>query len=603
MPGLYRQAGAALSGPGLPVDFQGHVAARTGAPEDAKKSIDQVLSTAAANPVALAELALVTLGDRDVPKAIETLQLAVAASPSPMPSIIADAVAGIAETLTALGEVRAGLGHLLLAANLLPGDERVLATIVRSNASAQVPLLFKEEPDFSNAPSGAAWQAQYDEAIAPTHRGAWRVAADKLTTLSQSQPDVPLVCARWLRSVPGCWMIGVPSRPCARLAALEVPLDDRVEAEALAQLLDEDAQTDSIDVVQLEYPIHNIDELTEKLSDRRVAAAHVETSAWTERSETPPRHSYMLLDRPCPPAAPACARRRAKRSGARAGLRPANRSRGSAGIDRGSSESCRRESRAAGFVRRSIGPPRTRGKARRDSRQSMGAKLELAPTRRYSRRPGAQAAGRAAPTRHPANLDHDPLGVLAGKTPQQAGPDPRLRIPLLAAILLLELSFQEPSVGDLFDELRRRLELPPARPIDPANWGDGRIPLVRLHRVQWQTADDEVLLSANRRATFAAARLALRQTLLAILDRKSLESKVDRGQIFGLLSRLDDDTSQAIRYLDQARSAAEAAGKSTAMWDVQELSLRLERGEPEEFGRLVGHIQQHHGREPGVAQG
>ena len=38
------------------------------------------------------------------------------------------------------------------------------------------------------------------------------------------------------------------------------------------------------------------------------------------------------------------------------------------------------------------------------------------------------------------------------------------------------------------------------------------------------------------------------------------------------------------------------------MWDIEELTLRLERGEPNEFSSMLKHIQQHHSREPGVSQ-
>ena len=104
--------------------------------EEAKRVVESVLSAAPANPVALAQSALLSLEDVHLATAIETLQRSIANSPTPMPAAVVDVIAGVAEMLVALGQVPAALGHLLLVASLSANDERTLALILRLNGSA-----------------------------------------------------------------------------------------------------------------------------------------------------------------------------------------------------------------------------------------------------------------------------------------------------------------------------------------------------------------------------------------------------------------------------------------------------------------------------------
>ena len=574
-----------------------------GRTEDARRAIESVLAQAPVNPVALAEAALITLGEGDVPQAIETLQRSIAASPSPMPATVVDVIASVAEGLISFGHVPAAMGHLLLLASILPQDEHTLALIVRLNASPQVPLLYKEEPDFSPAPEGASWGPKFDEALEPVRRGAWRVAADKLAALADTTPDAAAiwhnlaVLRSWLADDQGA------VEALRRLSALDVAQDERVEAEALAQLLDPDTIGARVDLLKIEYPIQNSEELTAKLTDRRVATSAVDPGAWTERNEVPPHASYVLLDRAAPRNGEGLTRQavpnvlghllvfgrqtdreaRLQMTFARPNLQAAR-----AAL----ADLCGPQLGAPGAEEKSGDIPATQWALSWNWRlpEDMAAdqvhKL-LVEQRRYSIL---------------EQWTKTPLTVLEGRTPEEAAADERLRIRLLAAILVLELSFQEASAAPVFDELRGRLGLPLPATIDPAAASLDQLPLARLHRVDWQKVDDGDLLSANRRAMFAAAHLALRQTAQAILGRDSLKEKVSPAQVYGLLARLEDDTRQAISYLDQARTSAEAAGQSTARFDLDELSLRLERGEPNEFGRVLSHIQSSHAREPGVAQ-
>ena len=361
-------------------------------------------------------------------------------------------------------------------------------------------------------------------------------------------------------------------------------------------MLDADATGDRVDILSIVYPLTNVEELTARLSDRRLVPAPVDASAWADENQPPPRNSYLLLDRPAPHSGVGLARdavpnvlaqlfvfgRQTDREALRRGVGSAAQPGSSAGA---LSELCSPL----------LGAPASEEKQGEVSAAQWALSSNWRPPEDT---PADQVHKLLVEERRHAVLERwtkTPLAVLEGKTPEQASTaDERFRIRLSAAVLLLELTFQEPSAEGWFDELRRRLGLPEPETIDPSVTPVAHLPLARLHRVDWKKADDEALLAANRRALFAAAHLAARKMALEIVTRESLRDKVPFAQVYGLLARLEDDTSRAIEYLNKARAAAEADKGSTAVWDLQELTLRLERGEAEEFGRVLAHIQKNH---------
>ena len=89
---------------------------------------------------------------------------------------------------------------------------------------------------------------------------------------------------------------------------------------------------------------------------------------------------------------------------------------------------------------------------------------------------------------------------------------------------------------------------------------------------------------------------------MELLGRPSLDGKFDRTSIYGLLAGLETDSNLAVKWLGEARAAAEKAGQSCARWDMEEFALRLRRGDVAESSQLLQHIQSRHGKEPDVRQ-
>src|SRR5690606_15782948 len=98
----------------------------------------------------------------------------------------------------------------------------------------------------------------------------------------------------WLADTPGA------VEALHKYATLDMPADDAVEAEALAQLLDPAAQNDTIDVVQSTYTLRDFESANNAISSEpRFTRVPIETYLGrTENEGPPPRSAFAVLDRP-----------------------------------------------------------------------------------------------------------------------------------------------------------------------------------------------------------------------------------------------------------------------------------------------------------------
>ena len=137
---------------------------------------------------------------------------------------------------------------------------------MRINNSPSVPLLAKQDMPLLPAPDDALWKDSFNSAMEPALHGAWRLSADKLTELAFKVGDWPAI---WHNiAVLRTWLADAPRAVEAwrKYASQRIPLDDAVEAEALAQSLDPDA-LDEVDVLSVSYDVKD----TEGLQARLVA--------------------------------------------------------------------------------------------------------------------------------------------------------------------------------------------------------------------------------------------------------------------------------------------------------------------------------------------
>ncbi len=196
-----------------------------------------------------------------------------------------------------------------------------------------------------------------------------------------------------------------------------------------------------------------------------------------------------------------------------------------------------------------------------------------------------------------------PSTLFRGKSPVEAARDGHSRVPLLANLLILEIMAQEGQWPLDTRALREQLNLPVPAPIDPRQQDLKNLDSVPVHRftqfVVSELSDDQ-LLSAYRRAYAVMSVEPLRQLALEVIKRPSLDERIDKVEAYDILSDVAPTTDEALEYLEKARKLATAEGESPAQWLIDELELRLLRGEVDKFAAILKEIQTRYIKEIGV---
>jgi hypothetical protein len=583
--------------------------------EAAQSNAAEFLQRFPENPIAWAESAMLVAANEGGRAGMPRLQRAIALSDQPMLSRVYDAMGLVAEALVAEGDWFAGraLWHLQMV--MAPDDEYPMQQLMRLNRSAELPLLLKGEPSMTAPPQGEPWQGRFDEAVAPLARARWQECADKLTELARDIPDAPVIWQNlaivrsWLADDEGAgdaWRKyaslhrGVDSQPAG-----QVPLENAVEAEALAMMLAKDPLGDATDLVRQNWTVQDPERLQEALlSDRRVVQVPFDPAALATEDSPPPRFVGMLLSRPQPETADGLTLATMPRMLGQVMLYGKQTDRearlevlGMSAADSGPVKDLLRE--VGGDA---LGPQPQEEVTAQTSGSHQLLVQKWYPPRGASRE---QMDALTVGFQREALLEkwpQLPLGVLGGKSPHEAAADRANHVRLLAAILLLEHWTERSPVEFDFNELRGRLGLPVLGPIDPGQVQVDSVPLVRLSRLIGEKLSDDELLLAFRRAMLFSATEALRKFARAIVDRPTFADRPERFQAYSVLAQTAENSEQALAHVAEGRSAALAAGRSCASWDLLELSFLFVRGDARAAMQLVQHIQQRHIQERGVAQ-
>ena len=567
------------------------------------------------NPVALAESAIVAALEGDGRGGMARLQQAFAVSSKQLYGRVYEAMGAVAAALLHEGEVCACRSLLQLQMMIAKDDNEPLEMLVRINGSPSVPLLFKQDQPWAECPDGAAWKSRFEEAMSPVKNGHWAEAAGQLAALAEELPDQPAlwhnlsIIRDWLADPDGC------VEALRKLAALDIPQDDAVEAEALALLRSEDGFGDEYEVLELDYEIEDADELAAIFSTSDRAQQVPVDYKPADENDVPPKSMFVLVDRSAPDSADELDPDKIPQVVGRAMLFgrqtdcPARLS--ITGISSTNLDSLK------AFVAE-LGGDCLIGEPKQDSLGQRSATQDLLRRPWYLPRNVTQAQLRDLMRKHTqqALLEQWPqmsLGCLDGKTPAESAADAALKHRVAALVLVLETTIDS-SDGDFdFNRLRKKLGLPEAKPIDPTaaetdpsetNTAPNiveTLPLVRLARLKAKKLSDEALRNGYSRAAAFHADKAIRKFGEEILNRPTLKGSDLEIDVLNRLCHLETDVDKRAEYVERGRENSKSTGKSCAMWDLLELPIRLERNEPEEMSRLVQHLQSEHIKEPGVA--
>ncbi|MGD0655050.1 MAG: hypothetical protein ABSA16_11950 [Thermoguttaceae bacterium] len=584
--------------------YQAMLLRATGQLEAAQTLAADFLRKYPANQAALAESAILATIKTDFASAMNFLQISFAQAKGSWSWRTYQAAEILVEAFFNQGRwvsARALLQFLLIVQRENRNVSQMLTDLLRS---ADVPLLLKEDPRFPQAPENASWADRFSRAISPMMYGDWRTTEANLAAMASEVPDFPAIwrslatVRAWLNDYPGS------IEALRKYASFDIPLEDAVEAEAEAMLLSENPLGDAVPVLNVVWTIDDVERLQEAfLSDPRIAPLPFDPSTFVDEDSPPPKAAYMIFDRPAVESADGVSAQSmpvylgqlfifGRQTDREARLQLV----GATAAELPQIKTVLHESAGQWLQNQEKIKELTTASATEDLLQpKWRPPVQLKPQ---------QFRAILEEYRRDAVLNRWPdmkLGSLDGLSPRQAAADDKYRIKLLSAIMVLQ--FYADNLRWTFDlnELRGQLGLPVLEPIDALPGKINQLPLIRLARVNVEKLSDEELVQAFQRAVGYNHRAAVLKFGKEIIDRPGFAERREKGLAYMTLARMEDDLDRAITYIEAGRKATESTGKSHAMWDLEELSLRFARQEIPEALQLIRHIESTHINEPNVS--
>ncbi|MFV2067337.1 MAG: hypothetical protein ACC645_10185 [Pirellulales bacterium] len=574
--------------------------------DNARETIRVFLEAHPNHPVGLAEKAtLLAVAGDDLPAAVDGLQEATSVADGEVSEQLYEAIGTVGAALLEQGQIMSGLAHIVLQARMSGSeDKRPIELLMALQSEDSIPLLLKDEILLSPCDPQAAWHEPFNEANGQALQGQWKRAAASLEAIIDQHGDAPEL---WRNlALVRAWQAKreLAIDALRHYATLDVPLDDAVEAEAMAALLDEKNVGERIDVLRCTFPIHQLEALEVALSgDTRLERMDVGSVWSSHEDEPPPRSAFRLLSQPL---------------------------------------LMEKDELAIDKIPETLGQLMLFGKQTdRPARLELflGRDHRMEETVKLLRAIGDDALGEMEKeeavtevplvahllTRgwiFPATISLDdrqrmlnelirrvvleewfrhPMKILDGKSLAEAASDTKLRLRVLAQILLLEQSRLVDGLHGL-NGLRTDLGLPTTGPIDPEDTVSNRLPLVRLHRVVFKKLTDDQLLALWRRAVMARFFRAADGMAEEIVARENLRDSPHGLEAISVLVRSEKDSDQRLALIQQGMQIAEAQKESTGPWDLRELMVRIERNEEREVRRVLEHLLAEHRYEPGVME-
>ena len=578
--------------------------------DEAEATIAKFLATSPDNPGVYALEATAQLMRGETKNAVASLQKAIERTGDDVSIQVYEAIGLVGDVLLSRGHYLAARAHYFMQAAISEEEESEPATkILQLQNSRDVPLLFKDDQTLATYPKSTEWSAEGAEAADLEERGAWLNALDKLKQIRERYPNEPSVLKNI--AILESWLGDVPAsvqayHDYARHESL--PLEEAVEAEALAQV-QEETDRHQFDVLKVAYPIKDNDvekfqEVVfahEQILGRNIDPGTVDASP---DGGPAPRAVLQILDRPMPENSEGLTRDSVPRAIATAflyGKETDRDARLELVITRSDDfqDQLQRFLDIAGEYLESASheavvhqTPKTRHCMALNWAFPDGASEELRI--RLSDEQRAFNLLNVWPDIEQTRLD--------GKTPNEVADDPDYRIPLLASILLLELFSDRVNDGFDFNELRAKLDLPKLEEIDPSESTIKGIPTLRLQRIMAEKLDDNQLLACYTRSAFRGATRALSRFANEVIRRESLAERVNVGDAYAALARIARTTDESLEHLGHAIAAARRSQRPVGPYLVAELEIRVQRGDQSRAQDLINVIQRQHLDEPGVAQ-
>lgn len=582
--------------------------------DEAEKTTKKLLEVMPHSPIGLAFQAIFDVAQGKVDDAVDHLQSALENTGDNPAGTLVTAAHFVSRGLMRSGRIVAARTHhnlhMALRTQLEQADDQqIIKEAVDLRATREIATLLRQDMPMEECPAGVPWAGEFAAALNSANRGAWRAALESWQALDKKVPGQPTILKNI--AILSGWLGRNEAAARAWTEYAQLPSlspDDAIEAVALAHLLDFENERDRHDLVEVQFPIHDIDRLLERLlSDKQVTESRLDPAEFADEGQPRPKALLALLHRPKVEFSPeltwqdlpqhfadivvygkqtdreACLELYYERDGVHGDPIPALR----------------------GIVGQWLGEPTST----RTISEISSVYSQMNRSFEFPRNATAQwALSITEAFRHYAQSTiwpNLPRSVLGGKTPQQAAQDPALRTAVAALVLNLELASDEHPTGAGrfdFDALRLALGLTPRGTYACPEKIDYATPIARWARYDLSSASDHQLLKLSSVMNLTNMHHAQRRLFAEMLKRPALTEGEDGVELRRRLARMSSDPQDALRLLGEATRAATAAGLSPAQCYLDEFGIRLIVGDSRGCERLMNLLTTRHISEPGIRE-
>jgi tetratricopeptide (TPR) repeat protein len=574
----------------------------TGQFEAARENIDQFLKVAPDNSTAWAGRALTS---EDEPhKVMEYAQKCLEyASDEMIPQLVVPALQGLVDQLFSVGNAFAGFSHLTLVAAIARNSQQATMKMLQFMQNPDYPLLLKQRLPMPEAPADADWNEAYDNAQVFARRGAWMAALDIVEDLLENAPGetVLLHSIAILNTYLGLEEGIQAWRDYA--ATIDAGSDAAIEAEAYAQMLNNQSNPDVQAIQKLTYKVDNLD-LAQELLVANSQARMVPDPGFgnDDPDNPPPRSLFVLTDK--------------------------------AQLDTGVDVTMEqipiavatlylfgkqtdRDARVELVLANLDGEDAATTALQTICGNELG---ELEDTSDITEVPvlaDALSWNPVFPEDTPQELmqqlsltqredgfrDIFPtlkLQAFDGRTAEELALDFNNRVKVQATLMIIETNLQCRDYKTDLNYLREKLGLAQLEPIDPTDVELSQITDVQLGRYDVTKMSTDQLAHCYQRCLVITFRKAIVAIAEEIITRDDKPQHLNLADVYGSLLETRSTNEERIDLIEKAKQAALAANQSPAIWLLREIPLRIMSGDTQTASDLMQTIEANHIEEPGI---
>lgn len=589
------------------LDIKVAIAIELGQLEDASNAVDAILKTQSNHESALLRKAQIESLQGNVMNGVVMLQKGIQACDGNVPLATLDAYLSVGQALWHAGHIIAARAHLNthFFIQSKPNDPRGLSAIIEMNHSGGLPLLIKDDLHLVNGPADVEWKDDFNDAVGLAGKLKWRKAVEafeKLLSKSDNAPEVVFnlsIIKGWLADSHG-FVEGL-----RQYSTMDVDEEKAVESLCIASLLDHGHEEDMIDRIQRTYQLTDADALVEHLSDNPNVRRLPTENAPADENSAPPVAQYTLLDRPMPEASDELTDKDIPEV---LGLfsvfgKETDQAPRLVFVTTSTEDLESYYQQLDNVAGDFIGEPEDQVVGKLDRiynamapRWQMPEGVSAKQQYQLIQQQLSESITKIWPT--------IPQRILGGKSPEEVAKDSGSKVPLLAAVLILETTSLASSAPDAIAKLREKLSLESPTSIDATadDFNAWDLPLSRLPRLEMDKASDKDLVQLYRRTKIAGVGNLMAHVLKEFVKRPSLEDSMSLMEAYSELVQAIENPDETLTVIEEARQATEGEEHSRPMWDIAAINVYLEIGEAEKVMKLMEGLQRDFPNDRNVSQ-